>query len=61
MNLKQYALAKKLGGGGSAPAVIEAINIDSNGTYTAPQGVDGFNPIVVDIPSEYEDSKGVKF
>lgn len=38
----------------AAPApiepVIEAKNITVNGTYTVPTGVDGFNPVVVDVP-----------
>ena len=36
-------------GGGSA--VIEGLTITSNGTYTAGAGVDGYSPIVVDVPA----------
>ena len=38
-------------GGGSAPAVIEALEIVENGTYTAPEGVDGYSPITVNVPT----------
>jgi len=38
--------------GGSA-AVIESKNITENGTYTAPSGVDGYSPIVVNVPSSF--------
>ena len=35
-----------------APAVIESLTITENGTYTAPDGVTGYNPIQVNIPKE---------
>ena len=31
--------------------VIEPMNVTENGTYSAPSGVDGYNPITVNIPS----------
>lgn len=31
--------------------VIESKSITANGTYTAPAGVDGFSPVVVNVPS----------
>jgi hypothetical protein len=37
--------------GGSA--VIESKNITANGTYTAPTGVDGYNPVMVNVPNSY--------
>jgi hypothetical protein len=37
--------------GGSA--VIESKNITANGTYTAPSGVDGYNPVTVNVPNSY--------
>ena len=37
------------GGGGSA--VIEGLTITSNGTYTAGEGVDGYSPVEVNVPS----------
>ena len=33
--------------GGSA--VIEALNVTTNGTYTAPSGVDGYSPVTVNV------------
>lgn len=35
----------------SRTPVIESKNISSNGTYTAPTGVDGFSPVIVNVPS----------
>lgn len=40
------------GNGGGAAAVIEELTITNNGTYTAPDGVDGYNPINVNVPQE---------
>ena len=31
--------------------VIESLSVTENGTYNVPSGVDGFGPVVVDIPS----------
>lgn len=41
-----------ISGGGSEPAVIESLEITSNGTYTAPDGVDGYSPISVNVPQD---------
>lgn len=35
--------------GGSEPAVIEALVVTKNGTYTPGEGVDGFNPVTVNV------------
>ncbi len=35
----------------AASPVIESIEITENGTYDAPGGVDGYNPIIVNVPS----------
>ena len=43
-----YILGLEEGGGG----VIQSITITRNGTYTAPEGVDGYNPVVVNNPYE---------
>ena len=33
------------------PLVIEALSVSENGVYTAPEGVDGYSPVTVDIPT----------
>ena len=40
------------GGGGTEPAnpIIEPLSVTENGTYTAPNGVDGYSPIEVNVP-----------
>ena len=38
------------GGGSSKPPVLEELNTTSNGTYTPNTGVDGFNPVNVNVP-----------
>ena len=35
---------------GAAEPVIEALEVTSNGTYTASNGVDGYSPITVNVP-----------
>ena len=37
------------GGGGTKPPVLEELNVTNNGTYTPSDGVDGFNPVSVDV------------
>ena len=37
---------------GAAEPVIEALEVTSNGTYTAPDGVDGYSPVTVNVPQE---------
>jgi hypothetical protein len=39
-------------GGGTTPAdpIIEALSVTENGTYTAPDGVDGYSPVTVNVP-----------
>lgn len=36
----------------SAEPIIESKTITENGTYTAPEGVDGYSPVVVNVPSD---------
>lgn len=31
-------------------AVIQSLTIAANGTYTAPSGIDGYSPVVVNVP-----------
>ena len=37
---------------GAAEPVIEALSVTSNGTYTAPNGVDGYSPVTVNVPQD---------
>ena len=39
--------------GGSA-AVIQSLSVTQNGPYEAPKGVDGFNPVIVNVPDRYD-------
>ena len=41
--------ALSTGGGGG---IIEALDITTNGTYTVPEGIDGYNPITVNVPQD---------
>lgn len=41
--------SEPIGGGGGN---IVELEITSNGTYTAPEGVDGYSPIVVSVPQD---------
>lgn len=50
------ALQGKAAGGGDVPAVVEPLTITENGTYTAPDGVDGYSPITVNVPTGGGDS-----
>lgn len=36
----------------SAPAVIQALEVTANGTYNAPEGVDGYAPVTVNVPQD---------
>ena len=36
--------------GGVAEAVVEELTITENGTYAAPDGVDGYSPVLVNVP-----------
>lgn len=35
--------------------VIESLSVAENGTYLVPEGVDGFNPVVVNVPTSSSD------
>lgn len=43
-------MAENLPDAGGAEAVIEALSVTENGTYTAPDGVDGYSPVSVNVP-----------
>jgi hypothetical protein len=53
-SLEQMAVlaAEPIGSGGTTPAnpIIEPLSVTENGTYTAPNGVDGYSPISVNVP-----------
>ena len=42
-------------GGTTTKPVIRSLSITSNGTYNAPTGVDGYNPITVNVPQTIGD------
>ena len=56
--MQEINLHGKITAGGSLP-VIESKNITENGSYTAPSGVDGFNPVVVNVPGPVIESKNI--
>ena len=37
---------------GAAEPVIQELSITSNGTYRAPEGIDGYTPVVVNVPQD---------
>lgn len=45
-------IASIVSGGGTTPAnpIIKPLSVTENGTYTAPDGVDGYSPIDVNVP-----------
>lgn len=47
--LKEALQGKAGGVGGTTPAVIEPLSVTENGTYTAPDGVDGYSPVTVSV------------
>ena len=44
-----------LGLGQGSPPVIKPITITKNGHYEAPEGIDGYNPIDVNVPDRYDE------
>ena len=42
--------AKTLPEAGAGDPVIESLEVTKNGTYTAPDGVDGYSPVTVNVP-----------
>lgn len=49
-----YELLKDriMNGGAGSEAIIKSLAISANGTYNAPSGVDGYNPITVNVPQD---------
>ena len=39
---------------GEGSKVIQSLTVTANGTYTAPEGVDGYNPVYVKVPDKYD-------
>ena len=35
--------------------VIQSLSVTQNGPYEAPKGVDGFNPVIVNVPDRYDE------
>lgn len=61
------ALVGKVAGGGAVP-VVEPLEVTENGTYTAPNGVDGYSPVIVnvaggdgDLPAGYSRCDFIQF
>ena len=49
MIINAIAIANGGSGGTTRPPVLEELNVTDNGTYTPSTGVDGFNPVNVDV------------
>ena len=45
----------KVVGEGSSELVIEPLTVTENGTYTAPNGVDGYSPVSVEVTPDLEE------
>lgn len=43
--------AIQTGGGEVAEPVVQPLSVTKNGTYSPPEGVDGYAPVVVNVPS----------
>ena len=51
MTAEEAALIMMSGGGG----VIKSLTVTQNGEYRAPDGIDGYNPVIVDVPDRYDE------
>lgn len=49
MIINAIAIANGGSGGNTRPPVLEELNVTDNGTFTPSTGVDGFNPVNVDV------------
>ena len=52
---REEMFLSKISGGGGGGATIEPLTITENGTYTAPDGVDGYSPVTVDVKGSGEE------
>ena len=57
--LVSQAMLAMINAGKSAP-VIESLAVTANGTYTAPEGVDGYSPVNVNVPTYEDENKRLK-
>ena len=51
MTFAEAAMIMMSGGSG----VIQSLSVTQNGPYEAPKGVDGFNPVIVNVPDRYDE------
>ena len=47
---REEMFLSQISGGGSSP-VVEPLTVTENGTYEAPEGVDGYSPVTVNVAS----------
>ncbi|MGN0508561.1 MAG: hypothetical protein ACI4GX_04955 [Ruminococcus sp.] len=52
MTAEEAAMIMMSGGGGK---VIQRLSVTQNGKYEAPEGVDGYNPVLVNVPDRYDE------
>lgn len=53
MDMYNTLFAKALSSGNAPAPVINELNVNANGTYTAPEGVNGYSPVNVNVPNTY--------
>ena len=48
----EFEESLSIGGGNIVPSnpIIQKLDVVKNGTYTAPDGVDGYSPVTVNVP-----------
>ena len=51
MTFAEAAMIMMSGGSG----VIQSLSVTQNGPYEAPKGVNGFNPVIVNVPDRYDE------
>ena len=57
---RKELLLKKISEKGGSGGVIEPLTITENGTYTAPEGVNGYNPVEVNVQSSGGEVRSLK-
>ncbi len=53
-SLIDLIISDKLAGGGATKPIIEPLTVSENGTYEAPDGIDGYSPVTVNVKSDDE-------